>query len=348
MSDKSSEEKTEDASSQKLKKARERGEISRSQSFAMVVATIGGFATLWMNRENIGERLSDFMHYILTADYLTISHIFVVARDTLIQLSMPVFIGAVISALLGNFFTNKGITFSMEKIKPQIQNLGFSSYKKRTFSMQGLSNFAQIMGVFVSLSSLMLIIIFLLRHEFFKIFQCGLICGSDFFLFLFGLFISFGLFITFVFGLIDLKVQGLLYLKQQRSTKTETKKELKEEMGEPHIRQERKRLHEAAAMAETLEEKLERTSFVIRSGGMLAAAIGYASQGGQNKFFLIGSARALEAERLKNLAVKHGKMILDSSEETLLALLGLEENMEINDSRILIELSKAILNAQRR
>ncbi len=46
MSDKSREEKTEDASTQKLKKARERGEIARSQSFAMVVATIGGFAAL--------------------------------------------------------------------------------------------------------------------------------------------------------------------------------------------------------------------------------------------------------------------------------------------------------------
>jgi len=347
MSDKSSEEKTEDPSTQKLKKARERGEIARSQSFAMVVATIGGFAALWVSLDHIGQWQADFMSYLLDAETLEPAHALAAARDVIIKASMPVFMGAMISSILGNFFTNKGVALSLEKIKPKIQNLGISSYIQRTFSMQGFSNLVQIILVFILLFILMFLVIFFFRREFFKIFQCGLDCGIEFLLFVFGVFILTGLAITLVFALADIKIQDVIYMKQQRSTKTEAKKELKEELGEPHMRQERKRLHEAAVTGETLENKIDRTSFVIRHRAMLAAAIAYANYQGRHQFHLIDSARALKAERLITLAGQRNKLLLDASEDVLLALLGLGENAEIKDARLLMELSKAILNASR-
>lgn len=348
MSDKSSEEKTEDPSAQKLKKARDRGDIARSQTFAMVVATIGGFTAFWLSKERIGEWQSNFMSYLLAMEPLDPAQAMAAARDVLIQASAPVFLGAVVSSLFGNFFTNKGFVFSMEKIKPKIQNLGISSYRQRTFSMQGLSNFFQITFVFISLFLLMFLIIFLFRREFFKIFLCGLDCGFDFFSFLFGVFIAVGFGITLVVAMVDLKMQGLLYVKQQRSTKTEAKKELKEEMGEPHIRQERKRLHEQAATSESLESKFDRTSFVLHYRGLLAAAIGYANLDGKNQFFLIEAARAIKAERLIVMAKQHDKLLLETSEETLLALLGCGEDTEVKDPRLLLELSKTILEASQK
>lgn len=347
MSDKSSEEKTEDASAQKLKKARERGEIARSQSFAMVTATIGGFVALWMSIGRIGDWQADFMRYLLDAKNLEPAHALATTRDILVKASMPVFIGAVISSILGNFFANKGLTLSMEKIKPKVQNLGISSYIQRTFSIQGVSNLFQIVLVFLLLFILMFLFIFLFRREFFRIFQCGLTCGFDFFYFLIGIFIFAGLAITLIFALIDIRVQSFIYLKNQRSTKTESKKEMKEELGEPHIRQERKRLHEAAVTGETLENKIERTSFVVHNRGMLATAIGYVNNQGKNQFFLIDKAKALKAERLMTTAAQRGKLILDVSEDVVLALIGLEENAEIEDPRLLMALSKAILNASR-
>lgn len=347
MSDKSSEEKTEEASTQKLKKARERGEIARSQNFAMVVATIGGFSALWLSIEHIGKWQAEFMRFILDTEALEPAHALAVARDVIVKASMPVFMGAMISAIFGNFFTNRGFTLSMEKIKPKIQNLGVSSYIQRTFSMQGFSNIVQITLVFVLLFLLMFLIIFLFRRDFFKIFQCGLNCGFDFMLFIFAVFMFTGLAITFAFALVDIKIQDFIYMKQKRSTKTEAKKELKEELGEPHIRQERKRLHEAAVTGETLEDMVDRASFVVHHRGMLAAAIAYANQQGRNQFVLVDSARALKAERMMAIAGQRNKLLLDASEDVLSALLGLEENAEIKDSRLLVELSKAILNASR-
>lgn len=169
-------------------------------------------------------------------------------------------------------------------------------------------------------------------------------CGFDFFSVLFGVFVAVGLGITLVVAIVDLKVQGLIYVKQQRSTKTEAKKELKEEMGEPHIRQERKRLHEQAATSESLESKFDRTSFVLRYRGLLAAAIGYANLEGKNQFFLIEAARGMKAERLIVMAKQHDKLLLETSKETLLAL---DENVKIKDSRILLELNKIIFNNSR-
>lgn len=348
MSDKSSEEKSEDPSAQKLKKARERGDIARSQTFAMVAGTIGGFAAFWMIEGRIGEWLSNFMSNLIAMETLHPAQALIAARDVLIQASAPVFLGAVVSSLLGNFFTNKGLIFSMEKIKPKIENLGFSSYRQRTFSMQGLSNFLQILFVFVFLFILMFLLIFLFRREFFKIFQCGLDCGFDFFYILFGIFIAIGLSVTLVVALVDLKVQSLIYLKQQRSTKTEAKKELKEEMGEPHIRQERKRLHEQAATSEPLESKLRRTSFILHHRGLLAVAIGYTSVDGRNQFFLVESARALKAENLILTARQQDKLLMETSKDTLLALLVLDVDREIEDPGLLLELSKTILDASQR
>ncbi len=88
------------------------------------------------------------MSYLLDAEALEPAHALVVARDVIVKASMLVFMGAMISSILGKFFTNKGVTLSMEKIKPKIQNLGISSYIQRTFSMQG---FWKLIQIFLSL-----------------------------------------------------------------------------------------------------------------------------------------------------------------------------------------------------
>ncbi len=169
----------------------------------------------------------------------------------------------------------------------------------------------------------------------------------EFFIFVFSIVILSDLTIAINFSLADLKIQDVIYMKQQRSTKTEAKKELKEELGEPRMRQERKRLHDAAVTGETLEDKIDRTSFVTHHRGVLATAIAYANHQGRDQFLFINSARALKAERLIALAGQRKKLLLDPSEDVLLTPIDLEENAEIKDSQLLMELSKAILNASR-
>ena len=345
MSDKPSEEKSEQASDKKLKKAREQGDIARSQVFVSACATLGGVVALWFVKTGLSDRASITMSSLLTLKDLGLGQAITFTRDVLTGAVLPIFLGSVLASLGGNFLTNKGFTLSMEKIKPNLKNIGFSSYRQRTFSSQGLANLVEIMIVFLLLLLEMVLMAYYFRRDFFKIFSCGLDCGFDFFFIIMSLYVAMGMTFVLVVALVDLKLQSVLYLKRQRSTKTEAKKEMKEEMGEPHIRQERKRLHQDAAAGGHPDDKMNRTSFCLHHRDIVAVSIGYVSLDGHNQFFVIESGVGAIAQRLLASARQHDKFRLDAPQDFLTALHRLGDEAEISDPQLLLRLSKIIMNA---
>lgn len=347
MSDKPSEEKTEDASARKLKKARERGEVPRSQVFAVACATIGGIAVVWLFSDKYGEYLTSFNNNLLHIDNFRLSHIAIITRDILITLSAPVILGALVASLMGNFFANRGLVFSMEKIKPKLQQLGFSSYRERTFSKRGLVNLAEIVSLMISLFVLLYLVALYFAKDLFKIFFCGPDCGINFLLFVGSVYVAISLFITLSLALVDIKAQENLYREQQRSTKTEAKQEQKEDMGEPLIRRERRDQHRQSVEGVTQEEKVNSTSFVIYFGDEAAVAIGYVKQDGLDRFYAVEGAVAEAAVRLKAAAVRYDKPLLGASQNLVTRLVHYGDLREILDADLIAALHRVISGQQR-
>jgi len=345
MSDKPSEEKSEQASDKKLKKAREHGDIARSQVFVSACATLGGAAALWFVKTGLNDRASITMSSLLTLKDVSLGEAITFARDVLTGAILPIFLGSVLASLGASFLTNKGFTFSTEKIKPNLKNIGFSSYRQRTLSSQGLANLGEIMIAFLLLLLEMVLMAYYFRRDFFKVFSCGLDCGFDFFFIVMSLYVAMGMAFVLAVALVDLKLQSVLYLKRQRSTKTEAKKEMKEEMGEPHIRQERKRLHQDAAAGGHTDDKMNRTSFCLHYRDIAAVSIGYVSLDGHNQFFVIESGVGAIAQRLLASARQHDKFRLDAPQDFLTALRRLGDEAEISDPQLMLKLSKIIMNA---
>ncbi|MEM9438878.1 MAG: EscU/YscU/HrcU family type III secretion system export apparatus switch protein [Pseudomonadota bacterium] len=346
MSEQPSEERTEDPSFQKLKKARERGDIPRSQAFLQLIGTASGFATLWFFKDVIAARLEALNQDLLGSDGLSLTVVAFLARDVIILMSLPVILGSVAATIAGSFLVNKGFVFSMEKIKPNIKNISFSSYRERTFSANGLALLIQISIVAIALSILFYFVVLYFAPDYFRLFACGLSCGLSFITLVGGVYVTASLFIVLVVALVDLRVQQRLYLKKQRSTKTEAKQELKEEMGEPHIRRERRLQHQEAAGGASLVDRVNRTSFVLHYSDEFAVAVGYVNLEGRERFFTVDGGAAGAASQIIVAAGHYNKPLLSAPQHLAAALVRYGNEREVLDPQLIDGLRALVRQAQ--
>jgi type III secretion protein U len=270
-----------------------------------------------------------------------------VARDILILLSLPVILGSVAATLVGSVLVNRGFVFSTSKIKPNLQHLSFSSYRERTFSQHGLAMLIEISFITITLTILFYFVTLYFARDYFRLFSCGLPCSLSFIALIGGIYVAVSLFVILVVALVDLRVQQSLYLKRQKSTKTEAKQEQKEEMGEPHIRRERRLQHQQAAGGASLIDKINRTSFVLHHSDEFAVAVGYVNQGGKERFFTVDSGASGTAPQLIVAAAQFDKPLLSAPGNLAAALVRYGNEREVVDPVLIRGLRQLILKAQK-
>lgn len=342
MSQQGSEERTEDASPSKLKKARERGEIASSQTFVSVCSTIGGAAATWAYFGAHGDRLARLNRDLLAADDLAMAELIRVLRATLVELAMPAVFGAAVLGLLASFIANRGLIFSPGKITPSFSHIGWSSYASKTFSRASLVNLLQIMLFMMLIFALLYGLHRYFEDDYFEVFFCGVDCGVDFLATVEQLYIAIALLIALGIGLLDLKLQSVLYLGNQRSTKTEMKQEMKDEMGEPHIRKERKGQHQRMLSAATLEETMQGSTLILHFADETAVAIRYVNAGGQEAYYVVEGGIARSAEKLIAGARAYNKPLAQASRGLATTLARYENERQIHDVALIAELRRLI------
>lgn len=353
MSEQDGEEKTEDPSSRKLKKAREKGEIARSQMLISIFSTIGaGLATL-IYFSTYFEYIFKAYRGILANESLSLEKIVMVLKDAIVDLSIPSLVGAGIGALFGSILANKGFIFSFEKIKPKSTHLSPKSYVKRTFSRAGLVSLIQVTIIMVLVFILYGVVLYYFKSDFFKIIFCGTPCGIQFLPLIIQIYLGSALMIVLITALLDIKLQEVIFLHQQRSTKTEVKREQKEDMGEPVVRQERTRQHEVMLTADTVEQILEDTSLILHFDEEVAVAIRYFKEGNKEHFFIVDGAFSHGAQRLIAGAraynandPKNVKPLVRAQEELSSTLSRYEAMQEITDDATVAELRRIIRKLQ--
>lgn len=347
MSDRGSEERTEEASPNKLKKARDSGDVATSQAFVSACSAIGGVGAAWIFYDEAGARLETLFRVLLDLDIADPRLWLRLVRDTLLDLALPVLIGSAALSVLASLIVNRGLVLSFEKIKPNLSHLGLSSYASRTFSKTGFAILAEmILTTTLTFGALYLLHRYFVR-DYFEMFACGVACGIDFLIVVIGFAIMIGLTIAFAIGLLDIRIQAALYRQNQRSTKTEAKRELKEELGEPHIRQARKGEHQRVLTAATLEEAVSSSTLLLHYGDDTAIAVRYVKLNGQDRFFVVegaiagGAARLIEAARRDDLPMARGRRDMATT------LARYDNEREIHDIALIAELRRLIAHVSK-
>jgi type III secretion protein U len=246
-------EKTEPATDQKIEDARKKGQVPQSadlsSAFAFAFATLALVATAALGEERMRSIITSGLRVIDTpADegrIATLQVAYAMALDAL-WLCVPVVAAAVVGSLVGGL-AHVGFNISFDPLTPKLDKLDPVSGVKRIFSLKSLFEVfkAIVKAVFIgwmlfeSIRSLMPLLV---MSGYGQPRSIGHSAWSSVIRLL-----SLCIALFVVLGIVDFVIQRLLFLKDQKMSKDEIKREYKQSEGDPLIKGQRRALaHELA------------------------------------------------------------------------------------------------------
>jgi type III secretion protein U len=246
-----SDDKTEEPSEQKLRQAREKGEIPKSQDLATACSMLGVVMTLSAMGPGIFDRMRALMGHAMDfgdgdvplielykrIGAMAVEGLFIVA---------PLAIVAGLFAAIG-FLAHIGVVITFEPVMPKPEKIDPVAGMKKIFSMKSLMTLGQtllkaiVLGV-VLWKVIVALIPMLTGSVYQSVEAIGTISWA-----VVGKLLNIAVLLFIVLGPLDFAIQRWQFMKGQRSSKDEVKREYKQSEGDPLVKGQRKQLaHEMA------------------------------------------------------------------------------------------------------
>jgi type III secretion protein U len=251
----SSEEKTEEPTNKKIKDARKRGEVAVSKEFTGAVTYVVVFGLIWFGSSFFYKHLN---RVVETALELGIKRnpnqqweaVVIEMLVSAAWIVLPIMLLAVIVAILVGLLQTKGV-FSVEPLKLKFERLNPGEALKRLFSSRQLGITIQMVFKLGLLLMVLIITVRMFVEPLIKgIYGKAGDAGTTAMIALNVLFGGAGI-VFFALALIDFLQQHFEYIKQNRMSKSERKREYKDNDGDPemnaHMRSLRREIIETPA-----------------------------------------------------------------------------------------------------
>ena len=244
MSDDQSEEKTDPASERKLRKLREDGIIPTSQTGTSFVGFATGFSVfLLLLASSVGTYSSAFdtiFDAISRNDLPFEGLIWYFLVSIHLPLAM-IAIAILFAGILFRLIVNKGFVFSLKLVAPTLDKVNPVSGFKNLFKGRALTEFLAALTRFLIMALAFGLLAWFWWPQLINLDLCVPSCALPaFWAVARGILITTAV-LLLVSVLFDVGIQRAFFLLEQRMTKTEVKRERKEMLGQPEIRQERNR-----------------------------------------------------------------------------------------------------------
>ena len=274
----SSQEKTEQATPQKLQKAKEEGQITRSRDLATMVSLL---ATLLLLRIFFDYMLDGFAQ-IFTGSYINFASSELTPNDvtqvllngilTFILILLPLLIAPLVVIPFG--LIPSGWMFASKNFHPKLEKLNPLTGLKRIVSMQNLTDFLKsFLKVLILIAMGWVQMVYTLpRLIALQKSDLNTALGSAFSLTFDMLIMMMAVFV--VFAVIDVPLQRFLFMKKMRMTKQEVKEEYKNREGKPEVKARIKRLQRQLAQRQ-ISKVLKDADVVITNPLHFAVALKY-------------------------------------------------------------------------
>src|SRR5215831_4334019 len=274
-------EKTEQPTPKRLKEARKKGQVAKSQDLTQAVLFLVAVGVLAAGGSAYVSNLRALMTEIFQPSMLTGK----LQDDELLRrtghawgrgllLALPLMGSVFIAAAAVDFLQVKAL-FSLEVIKPKLEKIdpmkGFQNkfFKAKTY-LELLKTIAKLTIIFAlvytSLKSSLPDIVLTARGN---PLDAGRVAAH----LMFGLLFKAGV-IFAALGAADVLLQKRLHLKSLKMSKYEVQKEFKEDEGDPHIKHLRKHLHEQM-LANDVAAKVPKADVVVVNPTHIAVEIEY-------------------------------------------------------------------------
>ncbi len=272
-------EKTEDASSRKLSKAREEGQVAKSTEIPSVFVLLGGAVALYWSAYFIYQEVVEVFHFNLRFEKVPEFNALEAVRllayhfQKIILMCLPLFAAVYLLALLTNF-AQVGFEISWKALEPKFSRLDPINGFKNKFSSRAVVEFVKTLVKVTVISS---VCYFVFLGEVTDI--ATLYDSSVGYILLFLLKESFWIFvkvclIMLVVALLDYAYQKWKFLEDQKMTKKEVKDEAKQTEGDPMVKSRIRQLQREAARKRMMADVPE-ADVVVTNPTRLAVALKY-------------------------------------------------------------------------
>ncbi|WP_440888885.1 flagellar biosynthesis protein FlhB [Vibrio sp. WZ-1] len=279
MSDQSSQDKTEKASPQKVKKARQEGQIPRAKEFTTAVIFLAVALYFYSQLSNIWQSMTGVFRYniALTKDDLASPNQMVEqigqSLAMIIEMLVPMF-AVIIIVTIASTLVLGGWMFRPANVLPKLSKLNPLSGIKRMFSTRSLVELIK--------STLKVTVIFAVLYGYLDSHLQPLLGMQSLPLnqgvtmiisILFEGLLLMG-FALLIFGVIDIPYQRWEHLKELKMTKQELKEEFKNNEGRPEVKQRIRQIQQQFARRK-IDKMVPTADVVITNPTHYAVALKY-------------------------------------------------------------------------
>lgn len=314
MSEDSSQEKTEEASPRKLKKAREKGQVPHSRDLPSTFILVTAVFYLWFTWDWTLQTLKAMLIIIpslFTLDFHQAlqASIQTLLLDGLLTLAIPFSLVLMIAGVVGNL-VQFGFLFSFNPILPNLDKINPASGFKRIFSAKQFVTtlFSLIKTLIVGGIALWVLYVGM-RELLHPVEQCDVPCQQTVIEYLARQLLIFILPALIAMAAFDFLFQRAQFLKEQRMTKEEVKHEMKDVFGDPHIRGQREGMRRELA-EQDIRQRI-RTARLLVLDMSMAIALQY-EQGVTPLPVIVAIGKGLTARKMAEIATKENVPIVSN------------------------------------
>lgn len=270
----SSEQKTDQASNQKLKKQRDKGVIQQaseaasyiSQVFALIFFAISAswiLEVIQLTFDNNFQTIGEPMQQTLTDAFWDSLNIYK-------YFALPVIFLTMSTAVLIAIIVQKGVLFSIDPVLPKFEKIDPIAGLKRIFGLRGFLEFCfSILRITIFAIAVSFVLYFQLGNLIFS-FLCGINCIVDVALAIVLSLVLISMILFCIFAIWDILVQKFIFGHEQMMTKSEVKRERKDQHGSTETRKERRRFQSELKQAAESGGLSDATMAVFFDGSAIA------------------------------------------------------------------------------
>lgn len=314
MSGDSSQEKTEQPTARKLEEARKHGQVAHSQdipSAFILLFVLLYFLVAWDWVLEHFKAMFEVVPRLYTLPFLQAMQLGLatILEHTLWAIAVPFALIALVGGVLGNLI-QFGFLLSIHPIIPNLSKISPANGFKRIFSVkQVVTTLLALLKTIVLAAVLFMVLWVGLEALLHPVGQCDIHCQQTLAEYLTRLFMWLALILLIVIAVLDFLFQRQQFLKEQRMTKEELKRELKDIFGDPHIRGARNAVRREIA-EQDIQKRISTARLLILDMGM-AVALQY-KQGEHPLPVVVAIGKGNMARKMAEIAtVEHVPIVSD-------------------------------------
>lgn len=273
-------EKSEKATPKKLRDARKKGQVAKSQdlpaAFTFIVAITVTLSTAKYIYDDIGSFIRSSFLSFRTSENInsTLLNYLAFGFVIILKVSLPILLVTVFVGVVCNFIV-VGPLFSFEALKPDIKRLDPVQNLKQKFKLKTL---VELIKQILKIAGVVIIIYYTIKNDLNAVvFGAALPpAGSAliFNYFLVKVVIRVGLFFIAI-AIFDVVYQKMNFAKEMKMEKFEVKQEYKDTEGDPHIKGRRRQIGQEIAYEEGSVKNVKKAKAVITNPTHFATAFEY-------------------------------------------------------------------------